>query len=377
VGKGMEAVYQINNGLVKVVDTHDLTETWKYDELGRQIRHTGGDGAATTYGYDMQGNLIETRQPLGLVSRAVFDAQGRKTMEVDALGSVATWTYDYFGQLLQHTDLAGTGFNYSYDKAGQLLARTSAAQTLGYSYDAAGQVTRITDSATGKVTTTSYDLSGRHVRERVTQGGAVYQDNHLAYDVLGNLRDVADARVHMTLDYDKVGNRTRIATSVDYQGVSGEAASTTVRYFKYNAMNWQTVVDAEDAAGTIGNQRHQIAYDRDGNRTSDTWYGNHIVKSDGGTMIIGYNSADDTVIYAPAPVTFRREDGLTTEQYRYDNLDRLTSVVRDGVQIDVRYYDAADRVVQSGPVTKLPSSNYADLLNDGVAPNDTNGKERR
>ena len=52
------------------------------------------------------------------------------------------------------------------------------------------------------------------MREKTDQGGLVYQDNHLAYDALGQLRDVADARVHLSIDYDAAGNRCHIQTHV-------------------------------------------------------------------------------------------------------------------------------------------------------------------
>jgi RNase P/RNase MRP subunit p29 len=199
-----------------------------------------------------------------------------------------------------------------------------------------------------------YDLSGRRLRERTTQWNGqayvTYQDNHLAYDALGNLRDdVADGRVHIAMEYDKVGNRTRVATYVDYQGVSQEVVSNTDRYFKYDAMNRQVVVDAVDAAGNIGQQQgHQITYDRDGNRLSDTAWGNRVAVTGGNPDHPDLQPRNGRrVEYGTAPITFVRQNGWSVEQYRYDALDRMTSVVKDGVQIDVRLYDGADRVIQS------------------------------
>jgi YD repeat-containing protein len=377
MAKGQAGVYRVNGANAREdLGVRQIVESWTYDQLGQKLTQTNGNSESLSYVYDLRGNVVETRQPLGQAVRAAFDAQGRKAAQADANGYASTWTYDYFGLLTSHSDLGGARYSYSYDNARQLVAQSSTrGQSITYGYDAAGQVTSITDWANGKATTYMYDLSGRRIRERVVQGGVTYQDNHLAYDAQGNLRDVADARAHIVMEYDKVGNRTRVASFVNYQGISGETSSSIDRYFKYDAMNRQIVVDGVDAAGNIGTQGHQITYDRNGNRTSDTSWGNKVATAGGQQVIAGYNE-DGSAIYYNTPVTYVASQGLSTETYRYDALNRLQGVVRDGVQIDVRYYDGADRVVQSGPAGNLPTQ-YADIINQGVAPGEMNGKETR
>ncbi|HSV82081.1 MAG TPA: FG-GAP-like repeat-containing protein [Ramlibacter sp.] len=378
--KGVAPVHAPNDGKAVVVDTRNIMERWEYDQLGRRTSHTNGNGEKETFTYDLRGNVVATTQPLGQVTRSTFafDAQGRKVAQVDAIGNAMLWSYDSFGRLRDHIDLGGNNYDYSYDSAGQLIAQNhNRGQALGYKYDAAGQVVRITDWATGKVTSYTYDLGGRRIGERVTQGGATYQDNHLSYDARGNLRDVADARVHVQMDYDKVGNRTRIETSVDYQGVSSEVASHRIRYFQYDAMNRQVVVDAVDATMNISKgQGHRLTYDRNGNRTSDTYIGNS-VRTSGGESIIAWYNEDGSAVYTTTPVTFTKvPDSVVVETYRYDKLNRLTSVVRDGLQLDVRLYDGADRVIQSGPVQQL-HADYTRIINEDRSFTDTIGQERR
>ncbi|GAB3661473.1 LysM peptidoglycan-binding domain-containing protein [Ramlibacter alkalitolerans] len=378
VAKGTAGVYRIDSGgeLVGVTLTN-LTERWSYDQLGRKLTQTNGNAEVLSYTYDLRGNVVETRQPLGQVVRAAYDRQGRKTAEVDANGASSSWTYDYFGQLNARVDLDGRHYTYLYDKAGQLTSQTSdRGQNITYGYDAAGQLLTIRDAALDKTTTYAYDLSGRKLRERVVEKGLTYQDNHLAYDAFGNLRDISDARAHIVLEYDAVGNRTRVASYVDYQGTAGETSSSIDRYFKYDAMNRQTTVDAVDALGNLGTQGHQITYDKNGNRTSDRYWGNVVVSSGGAQTIVGFNDESGVAIYATTPVTYTQTAGYTTEEYRYDNLNRLQSVVKDNTQIDVRYYDGADRVVQSGPGGALPLK-YAEILNAGLAPDQKNGNETR
>lgn len=358
----------------KVLKT--LADSWTYDELGQKLTQKDGNGQALRYSYDLRGNLIQTRQPMGQSVRAAYDAQGHKVAELDANGVQATWDYDYFGGLRSRVDLGGIAYGYTYDHARQLTRQTSGrGQSLVFGYDAAGQQTTITDGALGKVTTYAYDLGGRKIRETVVQAGVTYQDNHLSYDGLGNLRDVADARVHLGITYDLAGNRTRVTTSVNYQGVAGEVTAPGDRWFAYDAMNRQIAVDAVDASGTRGRQGHTITYDRAGNRTSDTWWGNRVVVGSGLQYISTYDE-NMNAVYAFAPTaTYTATEGETTEAYAYDAANRLTTVKRDGVVVDLRLYDGAGRVVQSGPGT-LPAG-HAAALNQGIATSQAIGTETR
>lgn len=356
-----------------------LYDRWTYDELGQKLFQANGAGQTLVYRYDLRGNVVSALQAAGgEMTQWAFDALGRKVAEVqgkkhgETSSSLveARWTYDYFGRLTGHTDLGGITYGYSYDFARQLVAQTSArGQNLSYAYDTAGQVIRITDAKMAKVTDYRYDAGGRRVRETVTQEGRRYQDNHLAYDELGRLRVAQDARVLVWMDYDLVGNRTYVGNNVNYQGAAAEYRSSVGRFFQYDAMNRQTVVDALDAQGNIGpTQGHHITYDRNGNRKTDTSYGVRIAPASG---IIATHDIEGRAVYDPAAdgLMYTRTSGLTTEVYDYDRLNRLRSVERDGVQIDLRFYDGADRVLQSGS-DNMPANYRAQL-------NTSDGRELR
>ena len=349
----------------------NLSERYAYDQAGHLLRQTNGAGETTSYAYDMRGNVLSVTQPMGQTTRSAYDALNRKIAEVDPTAMAATWTYDYFGKVTRHTDIGGAVYSYAYDNARQLIAQSNTrGQSLSYSYDAAGQLTTIQDNALNQTTTYAYDLAGNHVREKTVQGGVVYQDNFLSYDALNRLRDVADGQVHISFQYDNVGNRTYI----EQHSVDGNNRSDVARYFKYDAMNRQIVVDGVDAAGNIGQQGHAITYDKNGNRLSDTHWGNRVTTAGGQSIIMGYTESGEA-IYSTTPTTFVRSDGYTTETYAYDNLNRLNSVVRDGVQIDHRSYDGAGRVTQTGS-GNLPTD-YAAKLNEGLPQDQTNGLEVR
>ena len=202
-----------SGGEVQRLADRAIVESYTYDAAGRLATQTNGNGETTKYSYDRRGNLVIAELPMGQKTQYGYDALDRKVLETDANAKTVTWQYDYFGQLLGHRDLAGNVYGYSYDNARQLTRQThTGGQELVYAYDAAGQLLQTTDVALNKVTELRYDLAGNHVLERTTQNGAVYQDNHLAYDELNRLRWMSDGTLFMRMDYDAVGNRYRIIT---------------------------------------------------------------------------------------------------------------------------------------------------------------------
>ncbi|WP_183004807.1 hypothetical protein, partial [Achromobacter sp. UMC71] len=133
---------------------------------------------------------------------------------------------------------------------------------------------------------------------------------------------MSDGYLRQNIDYDANGNRKRVRTQYT-------DASDTWRnreyWYGYDAMNRQTTVEAVNANLEINAaQGHKLTYDANGNRLSDTYW-DKVLYADGGTAA-----------------------GFTTERYTYDAINRLTTLRRDGLLLDARYYDGADRVVLSG-----------------------------
>jgi YD repeat-containing protein len=370
--------WHVDGNLELIMDgRQDVQETFTYDEAGRKLSQTNGANEKTRYWYDRAGNLVKTQLPGGQSNSATFDAYGHKLTETDANGSTSTWEYSYFGQLQDHTDIGGAAYTYLYDKAGQLTNQTNTRfQNLTYGYDAAGQLLKVTDATLGQTTTNAYDMAGRHVREKVVVNGEMFQDNHLSYDILGRLIDSADDRAHLTFQYDAAGNRTRITTHVRVAAVGDDDVETIkdgTRYFVYDKMNRQVVVDGIDSNGNISaDQGHILTYDVNGNRLTDTFWGNKVTS----TTPIYYHWDEDgnSYSYTGNPV-YTKSSGYVTETYGYDGYSRLLSTDRDGTIVDQRWYDKAGRVVQSG-VYNLPTG-YTDKLNEGVADADQIGMELR
>ena len=342
------ATYTVNgaNQLVSL-GYAPLVTRHEYDTAGREIATTDGSGAVTRYRYDDAGNRIATIRPLGQTTQNAWDDLGRKILEIDGNGNAAAWSYDHFGRLMGHSDIGGAVYNYRYDVAGQLVATgNTRGQDIVNRYDQQGRLVEISDRATGKTTTYAYDAAGRHIRERTEQGGAVYQDNVLSWDTLGRLKEVSDPWTRVSIDYDAAGNRTHVRTT----SIIGDPAGNLDRWYVYDSMNRQVVVDGVDAAGNLGAQGQRVGYDLAGNRVSVTRQGNVL---DGGGNV---------------------SRGEVHEVYGYDALGRLVMVDRNGLRIDQRYYDGAHRAVQSGPNGAI-SQATADKLNQNVPERERLGNE--
>lgn len=407
-----------------------LVTSYAYDQAGNLLHQTNGNGETTRFEYDLRGNLTGTTQPLGQSVRNIYDARNRKVVEVDGNYHAATWQYDAFGQLQSHMDLGGATYQYTYDRARQLLTQSnSRGQSLSYVYDNAGQVTQIHDHALGQRTDYMYDLAGNHIYERMEQGGALYQDTIIAYDALNRVRQINTADgIEMRVAYDGNGNRLR----QDFRRADGQSQSF---FYAYDSMNRQTLVDgalnndAADLRNLNSDQGHVLTYDLNGNRTSDTRWGNQVVAIGGDRILRGYTtgaydesgfpvyarnpdgsllmdpliddqgrpymvatdeSGNATVVYL-TPVTtttavdYQQRSGVTTEYYSYDAVNRLvaidnTAYDRDGnalpqgygIRLDTRMYDGANRVVRTG-ASGLEQA-YVDKLTGGKI---ANGSESR
>lgn len=349
-----------------------FVETTQYDELGHKIRITNGNLETTTFRYDRRGNLIETILPLGQSTKYEYDAQGRKTKETDANLNSSSWSYDYFGRTRLHFDLGGALYTYNYDNAGQQTSQIKAAgniASINYRYDIAGRMIEArqiqlvnifgTIVSNNTLTSYSYDAAGNRVREVTVRerDGLVAQDNHIRYDAQGRMTEVTDGRAYVAIDYDLIGNRRHIHTRV--LDDSTDTLKEQHRYFRYDAMNRQVVVDAQNlnaadgSLAQLGTHGHFVTYDKNGNRTSDTSYREKVVVRSGEQGTITAYDPLGRAMYSNT--TYANQGaGLSTEVYRYDSMNQLRAILRDDVLVDYRTYDYAGRLTESRPYLAVP-----------------------
>jgi len=374
-----------------------LQSTTTYDSLGNKRKVVNGAGEITTYQYDLKGNVVLVSGP-GQWHSSAYDALGKQVGDLDGAGGLSTWSYDAFGQLRQHRDLGGADYTFTYDFSRQLLQQTnSRGQNLAYVYDGAGQLVQITDSSDAtkvKTTTYQYNRSGLRVTEKTVVGATTYQNQVSMYDALGRLQHVTTwDGIDIQYKYDGVGNR--LYQETDYNTITGTESGTKKYWFAYDSMNRQILVDgavdgdATNWANITNSQGHFLAYDKNGNRVADTFWGTRVVRV--AVSQIGSHIPVEGEYEGggggPSDYTHGHFTGVVSEFYSYDGMDRLkriatgalkngrATVGQEAMLTDERGYDAASRVISVGPTEGLPSDYLREL--GTTEDSDANGARRR
>lgn len=222
--------------------TLDTMATYVYDDRGRILSVTNGDGGTTNYAYDAQGNLSTVTSPTN------NDAGTRP---------VTSYLYDSLGRVTSKRSPVGSAVNYHRDSIGRLVSMTlpppSAESplpfTMSYSYDnfdsTTGLLFRVATDDNGIVTRQGFDAHDRPVES--TNGlGAVTRRTY-ARDLLASSIDANGNTSSYTEESLK-----RLA-SVEFPDLTTERYT----YFENGALktttdrNNQTITYAYDYAGRL------------------------------------------------------------------------------------------------------------------------------
>ena len=336
---------------------------FSYDTMGRLATITDALGRETTLQYDEANRLSQQTRPGNLVTRYAYDAAGKPVLIVppgrpahqlvrSALGliteyrapdvglgaTVTRWTYNRDRQLTTFAKPDGRSMTRSYDASGRLSTVTVPRGQIVRTYDPVTQKLASVTSPGGE--TLSYEYDGRLLTGITWQGsvsGSVQfeysSDLHMANERIngGNL-------IEYTYDADKFLTQVgALGLTRDFNGLITEETLDTV-------ITAQTF----DAFGTLDT----MTSSREGTNlyTSD-------IEVDALVRLI---SNTETI-----------DGGTTTYEYEYDDADRLSRVLADGVE-SARYtydgngnrlsrttpigtengvYDAQDRLLSYGAMT--------------------------
>ncbi|MEQ9463559.1 MAG: RHS repeat-associated core domain-containing protein [Haliea sp.] len=304
----------------------------EYDELGRLISVTNGNGETTTFDHDVGARQEQITDADGFVTVYDYDENGNVIRVTDPLGGITTNTYDVRGNTLSTTNAEGETTTYSYDNRDNLLTET----------DPLGAVTRFT-----------YDASDRVTREEDALG----RQTRYAYGSNGRLKSIEDPAGNIrALTTDAAGN---LVAETDGRGI--------VKRFEYDSRGFQTAyVDGR------GN-RLQRRFDANGNSLSreDARGGSDTYSRDGrglltavtapagNTMGFGFNPLGELLSMQDADgntVTVTEDatgnvisvvdpDGSVTRHFYDGRGNRITTV--DGSGNETRYeYDPLGRQVR-------------------------------
>ncbi|MFF0268894.1 RHS repeat domain-containing protein [Kribbella sp. NPDC004536] len=288
--------------------------SYGYDPLGEKTTITDNTGHVTTTGYDTLGRVTSTISPDSGETDTGYDPAGNMTTQHTAklaANQVVNYDYDYTRlKAVRYPVFTANNVTYTYgppgaahNTASRIAHVADAAGTQDYEYGTLGEVTKDTRDVTnhgsfpGHFTTSySYDSFNRVLT-------LTYPDNEVLtyhYNAGGQVDTATGVKTGHTypyltgLAYDKFG--------APIQQTTGNGTTTT-RAFDPITRRLDTL--KSQLSSDHGNyvfQNLNYTYDNTGNITKQT----------------------NDITAPPGPVVGTQVGGPTTENYRYDDLYRLT-----------------------------------------------------
>ncbi len=319
--------YDSNGNLLSVADAQNHTTGYTYENIDRLATRTDPLLHGESYVYDNNGNLTQFTDRKSQVANYIYDALNRRTQATYADTSTTAYTYDKGNRLLQVNDsISGVitrtydgldrmtsettpqgSVSYTYDNASRRATMTVASQpTVNYTYDNANRLTQITQGSS--IVSFGYDEPGRRTSLTLLNGILV----QYGYDTASRVTSITYKLVttvigDLTYEYDKAGNRAKIAGTFARTGIP-HAVSTT----SYNTGNQQLIFGDKS-----------LTYDNNGNLTS-------IADATGTTLYTWSARNQFTGISSPTVNANFVYDGLARREKKTIN-NNLTEFLFDGV----------------------------------------------
>ena len=359
--------YYNDDRIKTAVDTHGQTTTYTYNDTLRQTIVLDPLGVTTTNTYDKVGNLIAESDSEGRTTQYQYDQLNRQKTIVDAVGGITRYTYDNNGKTTSILDAASNLTSYTYDDASRLTKEHTLLGDRIYDYDNVNNRISTTDR-NGRTTAYTYDNLNRVKTELWVGNGKQFtytydqnsnltsaDDGTLHYDYTYDYTDLliredrssaASLTVSFKYDYDSVGNL--IQTDELIAGIN--TATTT---YAYNSRNLNTEIIQSGSGLTA--KRVKFTYDTIGQNTKVERYLGATT-----TPVLTTTNAYD-VYGRLTGIDQKNSSGVTIADsvYGFDNLSRLISETKDGVNRLVSY----DKIDQVKTVTGSNTEAYDYDLN--------------
>jgi RHS repeat-associated protein len=223
-------VYDLDARRTVVTNSLGYATTYLGNENGLVEQVQDARGGVTSTEYNTFNEVLSETDPLGLTTRYEYNERGNCLLKAMPDGARMQYEYDQAGHLLALTDAVGGGWQWTYSDAGLLICRSDPrGQTMTYTYQE-GRLKTVTDVATHRATTLSYDAGGNLLELQTTDG----QQSRWLYDGWGRMRKSADARGNVQWrEHDLLG---RVLTVHEPDG--------NVRRFAYDGLD--NVTQAQD-----------------------------------------------------------------------------------------------------------------------------------
>ncbi|MBA3534161.1 MAG: RHS repeat protein [Ardenticatenales bacterium] len=329
--------------MVEVVEITGSCGYWGYTCVGTEPKWVD-PGTRTRYEYDAADLLISVTDTASNKTTITYDLLGRKTTMIDP--DMGTWRYSYdaANNLLTQTDQRGCLITFGYDALSRLTRKSYTAtggctalkpQSVTYAYDshatdlpgvasAPGQRTQMSDGSGN--TRWIYDRLGRPTREEKTvngTGGGLFATEW---------------------GYDPAGRPQTIRYPADNTGALGEAVTTTYhpttgQITRLSGSDGSTTTSyASGMTYTLYGQLATLKFN-EGTRTQTYSY-NPLTTATGAGLLASsqldlgarrlsytYDKGGNVASIAYASTTPAESQ---TQEFRYDERDRLTSAWTTG-----------------------------------------------
>ncbi len=235
LGNTTRFFYDAHHGLVRIEDPlgRPVART-EYDDEGRVISMTDGEGGVTQFDRDLPGRTETTILPGGATTLRRWDERGNVIEEADEDGVSTQYSWDDRDDLESITNARGSVETFDYDSQGRMTAIThSNGAVFRITPNAFDQVERVEDPM-GHVTSYTYDARGNVSTTTDPQGNT----RTFRYDERGDLVAIErpgggvewferNDRGQMVARVDPMGHRTTFEYDANGQRVAQSITVTT------------------------------------------------------------------------------------------------------------------------------------------------------
>lgn len=371
-GTYVSYTYDQNRNVKSKQNQEGFTLFYSYDSMNRIEKIESSEGQTKCYSYDAMGNVKSVIDTNGNTTWYSYTPSGRLLAIIDTMGNRTEYSYDEMGSL---TEVCQWGKQEELAEALMLNKDNQNAHFVQYERDVLGNVTMIRD-ALGKEENYTYDARGRMIEKidqeglstqyDYTSGGQLaqiqYEDGNavkFSYNALKQLTQIKDWLGVTTIEVDALGRPTKITDhagreTVYTRGIMGQRLSMQYpggKKVEYGYDELLRLTSLRDENGVF-----QYQYDNSGKLMSKllpngvkadyTYYLSGTLASlcywDEEGMIDGYEYQYDAAQNKTRITQTRRNlpEESGTYDYRYDALNRLVAVVKDGVSLRNYGYDA-------------------------------------
>ncbi len=334
-----------------VNSTHAGTVNLAFDIQGN-LKSTTVDGKTATFGYDARRLLVATTNGLGSASQIVTS----KTYYDNGLLKTATDARD---------ETARFYWIPAYKQAGVVFPNTGSTTNL---YDDADRLVMSRD-AEGNWATNTFDAVGRPVFVASAHSSVTNQ-----FDVVGNLTnsvvDPSGLSLWKTTKYDSLNRPTSATSALSADTFQYDALSRITNSINTASKDWKTEYD------DLGRVKKTFRPSGSFEETGYDWLGNRTVfwNAEGNPITFGVdaqervtsitNAINDVTSFGYNPdgtLDWRINGELEQTDYDYDNLNRLTNVVHEGVQKAAFKHDPNGNLVEQTLLSAQTQLGYDEM----------------